>query len=324
VAGRLIGGADIVHHNMTRGVATKLGIDYPACRALRDDIIYCNTYAYGLPDPLGRFGGLDPLYQASSGIEHAAGAVHAGNRPLYLRFGMCDASNAMLSVVGVLLALVHRQRTGEGQELWTSLHDGGVIFTSDAWLGADGQPWDRPELDAGLHGLGPGYRLYRTQDEGWICIAAVTAAQWEALAGAVGQPELAGRRGEDRAELERRLEAAFATRTALQWTRLLDDAGVPNEIPVESGDGAAALHDDDNVRLGLVTEYDHPVLGRLRQFGALFGFSGTPVRLGGPPPLVGQHSRDILRQAGYRDGDIDALVDSGVVYVAGDDYGFAL
>jgi crotonobetainyl-CoA:carnitine CoA-transferase CaiB-like acyl-CoA transferase len=222
------------------------------------------------------------------------------------------------------MALVHRQRTGEGQELWTSLHDGGVIFTSDAWVGADGQPWDRPELDAGLHGLGPGYRLYRTQDEGWICIAAVTDGQWQALVEVVGRPELAGRRHDDRAAVEAELEAAFATRMALQWTRLLDDAGVPNELAVDSQDGAAALHDDDNVRLGLVAEYPHPVLGRLRQFGALFGFSATPIRIGGPPPLVGEHSRQILNEVGYRDGDVDALIAAGVVYAAAEPYGFAL
>ena len=124
-------------------LATRLGIDYAACRRLRPDIIYCNTYAYGLDDPLGRFGGLDPLYQASAGLEYEGAAVHEGNEPLYLRFGMCDASNALLSVVGVLIALLHRQRTGEGQELWTSLHDGGLIFSSDVWLGPDGAPWDR-------------------------------------------------------------------------------------------------------------------------------------------------------------------------------------
>ena len=177
-ARRLIAGADVVHHNMTRGVASRLGIDYAACRELRPDIIYCNTYAYGLADPLGRFGGLDPLYQASSGLEYEAGAVRHGNDPLYLRFGMCDTANAMLSVVGVLLALVHRARTGEGQELWTSLHDGGMVFTSDAWTGPDGAVWDRPQLDRGLHGIDALYRLYRTADDGWICVAAVTEDQW--------------------------------------------------------------------------------------------------------------------------------------------------
>jgi crotonobetainyl-CoA:carnitine CoA-transferase CaiB-like acyl-CoA transferase len=308
VALRLVSGADVVHHNMTRGVATRLGIDYPACREVRPDIIYCNTYAYGLPDPLGRYGGLDPLYQASSGIEHEAGAVATGNAPLYLRFGMCDTSNAMLSAVGVLLALFHRLRTGEGQELWTSLHDGGLIFSSDVWLGPDGRPWDRPHLDAGLHGLGPRYRLYATQDGGWICVAAVTGAQGTALREVTGAASDAG------------LVGAFRTRTALQWTRLLDDAGVPNDIPVDSRDGSTALHDGDNERLGLVTEYDHPMLGRLRQFGALFSFSGTPARIAGPPPLVGQHSREILHEAGYRDGDIDDLVAAGAVYQADDRY----
>src|SRR5438067_2509087 len=192
VVRRLIGDADVVHHNMTRGVATRLGIDYEACRALRPDIIYCNTYAYGLADPLGRFGGLDPLYQASAGLEHDAGATHEGNQPLYLRFGMCDTSNAMLSVVGVLLALVHRRRTGQGQELWTSLHDGGMVFSSDAWLGPDGEVWDRPRLDKGQHGLGPRYRLYPTQDDAWICVAALREEQWDGLCRVLGVARDAG------------------------------------------------------------------------------------------------------------------------------------
>jgi crotonobetainyl-CoA:carnitine CoA-transferase CaiB-like acyl-CoA transferase len=70
----------------------------------------------------------------------------------------------------------------------------------------------------------------------------------------------------------------------------------------------------------LVTEYPHPLLGRLRQFGELIRFSETPGRIWGPPPLVGQHSREILRTAGLRDGDIDTLVADGVVYEPGDDY----
>jgi len=316
VAERLIARSDIVHHNMTRGVATKLGIDYEACRAQRPDIIYCNTYAYGLADPLGRSGGLDPLYQASSGIEYEAGAAHTGNQPLYLRFGMCDTGNAMLSVVGVLLALFHRQRTGVGQELWTSLHDAGIVFSSDVWVDADGRPWDRPHLDAGLHGLDPGYRLYRTKGGGWICVAAVTDAEWASLGGAVGIEPI------DRADAAAGLaiEDAMLGRTALEWTRTFDARGVPNEIPVDSLDGAAALNDSDNVRLGLVADYQHAMLGRLRQLGRLWSFSDTPERIAGPPPLAGEHSRDILREVGYRDTDIDTLIGSGVVYAADDQY----
>ena len=86
------------------------------------------------------------------------------------------------------------------------------------------------------------------------------------------------------------------------------------------------LHDADNVALGLVTEHDHPTLGRLRMFGRMVDFSATPSSLTRPPPLIGQHSRDILREAGYRDGDIDALIGAGTVYQADERYGerFAL
>ena len=328
-ATRLVAGADVVHHNMTRGVATRLGIDYAACRGVRPEIIYCNTYAYGLEDPLGRFGGLDPLYQASSGIEYEAGAVHAGNDPLYLRFGMCDTANAMLSVVGVLLALVHRARTGEGQELWTSLHDGGIVFTSDAWTGPDGAVWDRPHLDAGLHGTDALYRLYRAAEEGWICVAAVTDDQWRGLCAALDLDELAdderfsspATRRQGRQVLEQRLQEAFMTKPAARWSAILDDAGVPNEVPVDTDDGRTFLRDEVNASLGLVADYEHPILGRLRQFGQLIQMSDTPGRIAGPPPLVGQHTRLLLRDVGYRDGDIDALIADGVAYEPDDTYG---
>jgi crotonobetainyl-CoA:carnitine CoA-transferase CaiB-like acyl-CoA transferase len=324
----LMAKADVIHHNMTRGVATRLGIDYAACREMRPDIIYCNTYAYGLEDPLGRFGGLDPLYQASSGIEYEAGAVGGGNDPLYLRFGMCDTANAMLSVVGVLLALVHRARTGEGQELWTSLHDGGIVFTSDAWTAADGTPWDRPRLDQGLHGTDALYRLYETADDGWICVAAVTEDEWRALCIALGVGELAdderfatrSARVANRGALEERLQAAFATRPAPQWTQVLDDAGVPNEVPVDTDDGRTLLRDETNAALGLVADYEHGVLGRLRQFGQLVQLSDTPGRIAGPPPLVGEHTRVLLHEAGYRDDDIDTLIAEGVAYEPDDAY----
>ena len=327
IALELVATADIVHHNMTAGVATKLGIDYLACRAVKPDVIYCNTWAYGLVGPLARFGGLDPLYQASSGLEHESGAVHEGNAPLYYRFGMCDASNAMLSVVAVLSALFHRARTGEGQEVWTSLFDGGAIFTSDAHL-VGGKPASRLHLDKDLMGLSATYRLYPTQDDDWICVAAVTDDEFAALCNALGVPEIANderfasnaSRLEHRRQLESILEPRFLTKTARFWTRTLDDAGVPNEVPVDTQGGELPLFDADNIALGMVAHYQHGLLGDMRQFGQLIDFSETPGRIGGPPPLVGQHSRAILRELGHRDDDIDALIAAGVCYEPDDGY----
>ena len=323
----LVRTADIVHHNMTAGVATKLGIDYPACKTVKPDIVYCNTWAYGLEGPLARFGGLDPLYQASSGLEYDSAAVHEGNTPLYYRFGMCDASNAMLSVVAVLGALYHRMRTGEGQEVWTSLFDGGAIYASDAHL-VGAVPAPRPRLDKELMGLSATYRLYRTQDDDWICIAAVTDEHFRALCGALGVPELsddgrfarAAGRLEHRRQLESILEPCFRTKTAVFWTRTLDDAGVPNDVPLDTHGGEVPLYDSDNVELGLVARYRHPVMGDMRQFGQLINFSETPSRVAGPPPLVGQDTRAILHQLGRRDPDIDALIADGVCYEPDEHY----
>jgi crotonobetainyl-CoA:carnitine CoA-transferase CaiB-like acyl-CoA transferase len=322
----LVARADIVHHNMTAGVANKLGIGYDDCRRVNGDVVYCNTWAYGLEGPQARFGGLDPLYQAAAGLEYEAGATHTGNAPLYYRFGMCDAANAMLSVVGCLAALYHQRRTGEGQELWTSLLDGGAVLSSDALL-VDGEAVPRPRLDRGLHGVDACYRLYETQD-GWIQIAAVKESEWAALCEALGAPELADDqrfavadlRREHRTQLEDLLAPRFLTRTTVSWTHALDDAGVPNEIPVDTLGGESVLHDADNVALGMVAEYEHPIMGLMRQFGALVQFSDTPVTISGPPPLVGQHTREILAWLGHDDAEIDALHADGVVASPGADY----
>ncbi|MBM3658780.1 MAG: CoA transferase [Actinobacteria bacterium] len=306
LAMEIVAKADVVHHNMTKGTAARLGLDYEACRQANPDVIYCNTYAYGLNGPLSEFGGLDPLYQASAGLEYEVGGVQHGHQPLYYRFGMCDAANAMLSVVGVLAAIVHRDRTGEAQELWTSLMDGGAWHASDVLLKADGTPSFRPKVDVGQHGFGPEYRLYQTQDW-WIQVAALKPEQWEALCATLDVP-----RDDDHWTLTGRLEAAFRTKTSIMWSRALDDAGVPNEVPIQTEGGHRPLYDTDAERLGLVVQYDHPIVGRMRQFGELINFSDTPARVFGPPPRVGEHTLEILAEIG-RSGDAEALAAAGVV-----------
>ncbi len=326
IALELVERADIVHHNMTAGVANKLGIGFDDCKQVKPDIVYCNTWAYGLEGPLARFGGLDPLYQAATGLEYEAGAAHTGNAPLYYRFGMCDAANAMLSVVGCLAALFHQRRTGEGQELWTSLLDGGAVFASDAVL-VDGEALPRPRLDQGLHGLDACYRLYETQD-GWIQVAAVKETDWVALCRALGLADLADDarfavadlRHENRDELEELLGARFATKTSIAWSGALDDAGVPNEIPLDSKAGDLVLFDADNERLGLVAEYEHPIMGMMRQFGDLIQFSETPGHIDGPPPRVGENTREIMTWLGYTDDQIDALKANDVINWPTPDY----
>ncbi|HEY6426256.1 MAG TPA: CoA transferase, partial [Acidimicrobiales bacterium] len=315
--------ADVVHHNMTKGTAARLGIDYESLHARNPDLVHCNTYAYGAEGPLSDFGGLDPLYQSACGLEYEAGPVAEGNPPLYLRFGMADTSNAMVSVIGVLAALYHRRRTGEGQDLWTSLLNGAAVFGSDVFL-VDGEPGPvRPGLDRNQTGVSPCCRLYETQ-EGWLQVAAFDPGHWARLCRVAGRPDLdrydtMEARVAVRTEIEQALEPVFRTRTAVAWYHELTDAGVPVEVSVDTNDGEAVLHDADNERLGLVAEYPHPVLGQVRHFGTLMDFSETPTGPYGPAPLVGEHTRRIMERLGYTAADVDDLLARGIVYEPGDD-----
>ncbi len=316
--------ADMVHHNMTKGTAARLGVDYESLKARNPDLVHCNTYAYGAEGPLSEFGGLDPLYQAACGLEYEAGPVAEGNAPLYLRFGMTDTANAMVSVVGGLAALYHQRRTGEGQDLWTSLLNGAAVFSSDVFL-VEGEPGPvRPSLDGNQMGVSPCCRLYETQ-EGWIQVAALAAGQWARFCQLLDCPDL-GRfetfeaRVAARAQIESTLEPVFLTRTAVAWFHSLVEAGVDAEVSLDSNDGEVVLHDDDNQRLGLVAEYRHPTLGQLRQFGTLIDFSESPTGPYGPPPLVGEHTRGIMERLGYTNAEIQDMLARGIVYEPAEDY----
>jgi crotonobetainyl-CoA:carnitine CoA-transferase CaiB-like acyl-CoA transferase len=329
VALELVKTADIVHHNMTLGTAERLGLGYEGCRAVKPDILYCNNFMYGAVGPLAHLGGIDPLGQAAAGLEWEQGPVAEGNPPLWYRYGHGDVAAAIPSVTALLMALYHRNRTGEGQFMWASIFHGTMLYTADSWLAADGTPSPRPTLDREQLGLDALYRLYETQD-GWLQLAAVRDEHWTALCRVVRRPELvddprfktASARREHRAELTALLAEAFMADLATNWRRALRAAGVPAEVSVDTGDGETILFDDELVRLGLVTEYEHPRLGRVRQFGNLITFSDTPARQDRPTPMVGEHTREILGELGYDDNAIDDLAGRKVVTWPDENYPF--
>ena len=221
----------------------------------------------------------------------------------------------------MLLALAHRDRTGEGQSVWTSLLNGATYLASEVHL-TENDSSNPPKLNKSQTGFGALYRLYDTQD-GWIQVAAVKAEHWPAFCHAVGRPDLptderfttGEARHANRVELEALLEPVFKTRTALQWRRGLDDAGVPAEISANTGDGETVLFDAENIRLGLVIEHEHPELGSLRQVGNLIRFSDTPSTVFGPSPVDGQHTVEIMSWLGYDNEAINDYRTRGIIAV---------
>jgi crotonobetainyl-CoA:carnitine CoA-transferase CaiB-like acyl-CoA transferase len=250
---------------------------------------------------------------------------------MWYRYGHGDVASAMPSVTALLIALMHLNRTGEGQFMWSSIFHGSMTYTADSWLDSDGKPCPRPALDPEQLGLDALYRLYETQD-GWLQLAALREDHWAALGGALRRPELladprfgdpAGR-ARHRAELTSLLAEVFMTDIATTWRRTLLAAGVPAEVSVDTWDGETILFDDELERLGLVTEYQHPLLGRVRQFGNLITFGATPGRQERATPMVGQHTREILAEMGYGDAAVEDLGAHGVVRWPDGDYPYGV
>lgn len=298
----LVRDADVVMHNMRYEAAERLRVDYESLRRVNPSLVYCHTRAFergprdGLP-------GNDQSGAALAGVEYEDGGCADGGRPIWSLTSMGDTGNGFLGAIGVIHALYHRERTGIGQFVDTSILYACLLNTSYAWALADGTPAPRPHLDAMQLGLGPLYRLYETAD-GWICLAAVTDEQRERLAKALG--------GELRDDPTPFLEDTFRTRATADWCDLLDVHGVPCER--SSDTYALEMFDDaELVDREWVVTYEHPLVGKLEQFGRVFDFSDTQPPIPRAPLVVGDHTREILTDAGLSPAEIDALVRDGVV-----------
>jgi crotonobetainyl-CoA:carnitine CoA-transferase CaiB-like acyl-CoA transferase len=303
---RLVERADVVHSNMRRDALHRLKIDEASLREINPNLIYVHTRGFDR-GPRSDSPGNDQTGCSLAGVTYEDGGCHDGGRPFWGLTSLGDTGNGFLSAIGVLQALYHRKRTGVAQSVDTSILNAGLLCASMASLRPDGTPLPRPQLDGMQLGLSPRYRLYETSD-GWVCLAALSAEDRAALAAALGVADLPA---DD--ELTDVLEPWFASRTASAAFAALDGHRVPCEIA--DGDFGVRVHDDPEMQaLGLVVKQQHPKLGRFEHFGVTLEFSDTPQRIFGPPPVVGQHTREIMHDYGYDDADVDKLVESKAVF----------
>ena len=315
---KLVERADVVHHNQRPGVAERLKIDYATLRAIKPDLIYTHSAAYGTRGPDSLMGGYDQLFAAMCGMEYMGGGE--GNAPIWNRLGTVDAGGATLSAIATVMAVYHRDRTGEGQFVDGSLLNAGLWYNSDAFVTDRQDVRRRPTLDRNQTGINATYRMYETA-AGWICVAARFEPEWKNFCDVVGRPELARdpkygshfERTDYRDELATVLEPIFKTRTAPQWFDLLDRAGVPCEVSNE-GYWRKFLQDEWCLSSGRVAEYyQGNLFGKLRQFGKTIRFSQTPQFIQGPPPRIGEDTQKILTELGYDAAQQAALKESGII-----------
>jgi crotonobetainyl-CoA:carnitine CoA-transferase CaiB-like acyl-CoA transferase len=316
---RLVARADVVHSNMRRDALVRLGCDEASLRPHNPTMIYCHTRGFDRGHRSDAPGN-DQTGASLAGVTWEDGGGYDGGRPFWSLTSMGDTGNGYLSAIAVIQALYHRARTGEGQSVDTSILNAALLSASAASVTADGVPLPRPHLDHLQLGLSALYRLYETID-GWLCLAVTDEPQWQALVTAVaylgladdhrfGDPRL--RQANDGA-LWHLLEEALKTRTAQDWFDLFDSAGVPCEIANPSF-GREIFSDPVMRDLGLIVEHQHPKLGRFEQFGNTIDFSATPGVVQGPPPIIGQHTREILDQHGFTSDQVEELLASKVVF----------
>jgi len=298
----LLATADVVHHNMRYDAAIRLGVDHESLKAIKPSIVYCHTRGHDHTREL--LPGNDQTGAALAGISWMEGGVESGARPIWPITSLGDTGNGFLSAIGVIQAIRHRERTGEGSFVDTSILYAHLLNASMTWTRADGtEQSDRPRLDFMQTGWSPRYRLYDTAD-GWLCLAAVTDDHVARLCAVLGVDKLP----DD-------LEPAFAERTAADWFATLDAAGVPCEV-VDPTYPYRVFDDPELIEKGWVTSYTQARVGRMDVQGLLVDFSDTPGGVQGPPLVPGQDTRAIMAELGHDEETVEKLIASGVLTVA--------
>jgi crotonobetainyl-CoA:carnitine CoA-transferase CaiB-like acyl-CoA transferase len=314
---RLVRTADVVMHNLRPGKAEKLGIGYEQCVALNPSLVYCYLPGFGSSGPKSELKSFAPLVSGFTGMLYIGAG--AGNPPNRRVLGNEDLYNGFLGALSVLMAIQHRNRTGEGQYVESPHLHSSLLVRTEQCIDRDGRPVAGLQLDAEQTGWGPLYRLYRTQDD-WIALACVGDRAFTRLAGAIGRLDLATdvrfRSHRDRAEngdaLAAELGAVFAGLSSAEAFERLDGADVPCEIPAPDPYVPDFLWDEWAFATGRVFEHHHPEHGWIREIGHCVRMSATPLANKGTSARLGQHSRELLGELGYSREETDALLLDGV------------
>ena len=307
--------ADVVQHNLRAGVADHLDLGYDSVRSVNPDVIYLDAPGWGSTGPEIARQSFAPLMSGYVGAAFELGGEF--NPPIYPAANE-DSGAGMLGAVALLMALLHRRRSGSGQfvelpQLNSTMTDVAHIVRRD-----DGSVITERPIDPLQYGRGPLRRLYLTAD-GWIFVMAATDADVSALSKVVtfepADDQLLRSRQravEENYRIEHLLGEFFAAQETASVLADLRHAGVPAAVPATDGN-RLILDDPENLRVGRVGTFDHPRFGQVREVAAPFRIDGTTIPAHRRAPELGEHTDSILTWAGYSAPEISELRARGAV-----------
>lgn len=311
---RLVAGVDVVVENFTPGVVERLAADYPTLRAVNPRLIYCSITGYGQDGPYRVRKAYDPVVQAQSGVMGLTG--YPDGPPAKCGIPVGDIAPGMYAALSIVSALYWRKRSGEGQYIDIAMLDCGV-----AWLTVQAAIYlGSGEVPRRMGSEHPGRvptAVFLAADGRYIHIAC-NDAQWPQLCTLLDLVDI-GRdaryaktrqRTECRQELMPRLQAALLQRSASEWDDLLSGAGIPCGIVYDLGEVFA---NPQTMARGVLSHFEFPGLGAVRAVRLPIRYETLETGIKSRPPVLGEHSQEVLREAGLSADEVHALTEAGIV-----------